>query len=142
MKKNIQVMLKAAIQMLHTWRRSIVFAVLLFALCLLENFPKQWYNYEITSNIQLSLSQPVILIVFACCLFHIISSWRGRDGYHWWRILGYVAGGLVGCIILLLARELIWSFTMEGFLKGWVYFVAATIILTVLEKIVGWRVES
>lgn len=143
MKKNIQVTLKAGIQMLHTWRRSIVFAVLLLALCILENFPDQWHDYEITSDIQLSLTQVVIPVVFILDLgFHIGLAGTIRDGNFWWRILGYVSGSVVGSVILLLARELIWSFTCEGFLKGWACFAAATIILTILQTIVGWRSEQ
>lgn len=141
MKKNIQIMIDAAIQMLHAWRKSVVFAVLLFALCLLEYFPNQWHAYGITSDVPLVLTQTLILVVFPLAAVRIISSWHSRDGYHWWRILGHVAGGVVGCIILLLVQDLIWSFTMDGLLKGWAAFAAATIILTALQTIVGWRDE-
>lgn len=143
MRKNIQAMLKAAIQMMHTWRRSIVFAVLLFALCLLEYFPNQWHAYKITSDVPLVLTQTLILVVFPLTAVHIIIEWHTMfDEYRWWRTLGCVAGEVVGCGILLLARELIWSFTCEGFLKAWACFAAATIVLTVLHAIIGWRMES
>ena len=141
MKKNIQIMIEAAIQMLHTWRKSIVFSALLLALCLLENFSDQWHSYEMTSDVQLALTRVGIMVAFSCSVFHVVLNWPGRDGYHWWRILGYVAGWGVGCVILLLARELIWSFTNEGFLKGWACFAAATIPFIVLQAIVGWRGE-
>lgn len=143
MKENIRIMIDAAIQMLHTWRKSIVLAVLLFALCLLEYFPDQWHAYEITSDVPLVLTKTLILVAFPLTAVHIIIKWHTRfDEYRWWRTLGCVAGGVIGCVILLLARELIWSFTCEGFLKGWACFAAATIVLTVLNCVVGWRRES
>lgn len=143
MRKNIQIMIEAAGQTLQIWRRSIVVIVLLFALCFLEYFPDQWRNYEITSDVPLVLTQTLVLVVFPLTAVRIIIDWRTMfDEYRWWRILGYVAGGVIGCIISLLVRKLIWSFTCEGFVKGWACFAAAAIVLTVLDYVAGWRSET
>lgn len=135
MRKNIQAVIEATLKMVfHTWKISVVLATLLYILRLIGYvLPDQWHNFEIVSNIQLSLTQAVIMVAFVSGLFHHIVRDRAiTDGYQWWRILGYVAGGVVGCIIVLLAREPIYSFTINGFLRGWTYFIAATFTFVAL----------